>query len=204
MRCSFCYFLKLAHIKSPPFCLNQLSSKTNLPLSLAFPCYFEKLYAVCQSCPTLCNPMDRSPSSSSVHGILQARIPLEWVAISFSKGSSWSRDWMRVFHMVGGLHSSEQSFMAPVHTFHTEKVYPSPANREQCLKTGCHNESSLFFSRETQAKRAWIWMSASKAVSEQWAAEEVLWIEELCDYFSQKAFVKWHCRVLFSPLLKFR
>ena len=35
-----------------------------------------------QSCPTLCDPMDYSPPSSSVHGILQARI-LEWVAISF-------------------------------------------------------------------------------------------------------------------------
>ena len=34
-----------------------------------------------QSCPTLCDPMDSSPSGSSVHGILQARI-LEWVAIS--------------------------------------------------------------------------------------------------------------------------
>ena len=34
---------------------------------------------VAQPCPTLCNPMDFSPSGSSVHGILQARI-LEWVA----------------------------------------------------------------------------------------------------------------------------
>ena len=39
---------------------------------------------VVQSCPTLCDPMDCSPSGSSVHGILQARI-LEWAAISFSK-----------------------------------------------------------------------------------------------------------------------
>ena len=39
-----------------------------------------------------CNPMDCSPSGSSVHGIYQARIP-EWVAISFFKGgSSWPRD----------------------------------------------------------------------------------------------------------------
>ena len=38
-----------------------------------------------------CNPMDYSPSGSSVHGISQARI-LEWVAISFSKGSSQPRD----------------------------------------------------------------------------------------------------------------
>ena len=36
-----------------------------------------------QSCLTLCNPIDGSPQSSSVPGILQARI-LEWVAISFS------------------------------------------------------------------------------------------------------------------------
>ena len=36
-----------------------------------------------QSCPTLCNPIDSSPSGSSGPGILQAGI-LEWVAISFS------------------------------------------------------------------------------------------------------------------------
>ena len=36
-----------------------------------------------QSCPTLCNPIDGSPSGSPVPGTLQARI-LEWVAISFS------------------------------------------------------------------------------------------------------------------------
>ena len=36
-----------------------------------------------QSCPTLCDPIDGSPPSSPVPGILQART-LEWVAISFS------------------------------------------------------------------------------------------------------------------------
>ena len=36
-----------------------------------------------QSCPTLCDPTDRSPPGSPVPGILQART-LEWVAISFS------------------------------------------------------------------------------------------------------------------------
>ena len=43
-----------------------------------------------QSCLTLCNPKDGNPSGSPVHGILQARI-LEWVAISFSRGSSQPR-----------------------------------------------------------------------------------------------------------------
>ena len=44
--------------------------------------------------------MDCSPPGSSVHGILQAKI-LEWVDISFSKGSSWPRDWTRVSCIVG-------------------------------------------------------------------------------------------------------
>ena len=39
----------------------------------------------------LCDPADGNLLGSSVHGILQARI-LEWVAILFSRGSSWSRD----------------------------------------------------------------------------------------------------------------
>ena len=43
--------------------------------------------SVPKSCLPLCDPMDCSPPGSSVHGILQARI-LEWVAISFSRGSS--------------------------------------------------------------------------------------------------------------------
>ena len=41
-----------------------------------------------QSCLTLCDPIDGSPPSSSVPGILQARI-LEWVAISFSNAWKW-------------------------------------------------------------------------------------------------------------------
>ena len=46
---------------------------------------------VAQSCPTLCDPMDSSLPGSSVHGIVQA-IVLEWIAISFSRGSSQTRD----------------------------------------------------------------------------------------------------------------
>ena len=40
---------------------------------------------VAQSCPTLHDPMDRSLSGSSLHGIFQARV-LEWGAITFSDG----------------------------------------------------------------------------------------------------------------------
>ena len=55
---------------------------------------------VVQSCPTLCDPMDCSSPGSSVHGIFQARI-LEWVAISYSRGSSPPRDWTQVSCVAG-------------------------------------------------------------------------------------------------------
>ena len=80
--------------------------------------------SVAQSCLTPCNPMDCSPPGSAVHGILQARSSppgsavhgilqarssplvsavhgirqarrLEWVAIPFSRRSSWPKDWTR-------------------------------------------------------------------------------------------------------------
>ena len=44
-----------------------------------------------QLCPTLCDPMGCCWPGASVHGILKARI-LEWIAISFSRGSSQPRD----------------------------------------------------------------------------------------------------------------
>ena len=44
-----------------------------------------------QSCSTLCDPMGCCPPGSLVHVIFKARI-LEWLAISFSRGSSWARD----------------------------------------------------------------------------------------------------------------
>ena len=60
---------------------------------------WKKGVSVCaQSCQTLCDPMDCSSPGSSVRGISQARI-LEWVAISFSRASSWPRDQSHVFRI---------------------------------------------------------------------------------------------------------
>ena len=53
------------------------STAKTIHLQPEWGCVTEVLVA--QSCPALCNPMDRSPPGSSVHGIPQARI-LEWVA----------------------------------------------------------------------------------------------------------------------------
>ena len=49
-----------------------------------------------------CNPMDCSLSGSSIHGVFQARV-LEWVAISFSRGSFWPRDQTQI-SLIAGRH----------------------------------------------------------------------------------------------------
>ena len=57
---------------------------------------------VAQSCPTLCDPVDCSLPGFSIYGILQARI-MEWVTISFSRGSSPPRDRTQA-SCIGGRH----------------------------------------------------------------------------------------------------
>ena len=69
----------------------------------------ERKALVPQSCLTLCNLVDCSSPDSSVHGILQARI-LEWVAISFSRGSNPSLLHFRqiLYPLSHGLYHAEQ------------------------------------------------------------------------------------------------
>ena len=57
---------------------------------------------MCVSHSVVSNSLDCNPPCSSVHEIFQAGI-LEWVAISFSRGSSWSRDWTWVSCISGRL-----------------------------------------------------------------------------------------------------
>ena len=97
-----------------PVCMRNRS----LAHLLIHPCcgsYYDSgccVYVSCYLCLTHCDPMDYSPLGSSVHGISQTGI-LEWVAISFSRGSSWPRDWTPVFciaslpsEVLGKPHSS--------------------------------------------------------------------------------------------------
>ena len=58
--------------------------------SVVQPSVVPKWSEVAQSCLTLCKTTDYSPPVSSVLGIFQARV-LEWIAISFSRASSWPR-----------------------------------------------------------------------------------------------------------------
>ena len=99
------HWLFLLHLESRLILLESLSRMCRgigkLPTSLPPPLNKErkKESEVTQLCPTLCDPMDCSLPGSSVHGIFQAR-ELEWVAISFSRGSSWPRDRTQVSHTV--------------------------------------------------------------------------------------------------------
>ena len=66
-------------------------------------------------------PMDCSPPGSSVHGILQARI-LEWVAISFSRGSSQHRDQTWVLCIAGRFFSPSEPPGKPISTLFQLKI----------------------------------------------------------------------------------
>ena len=75
------------------------------------------MWSVIQLCPTVGNPMDCSPPSSPVHGILQASI-LEWVAMPSSRGSSQPRDQIRVswISCIDQVGSSPLSHLgSPIH-----------------------------------------------------------------------------------------
>ena len=96
-----CFCMMLPYISSlPGLGLNAISPERppQLPY-LKRPLKRVKVL-VAQLCLTLCDTMDCSPPGSSVHGILQARI-LEWVAIPFSRGSSWLRDWTWISYIAG-------------------------------------------------------------------------------------------------------
>ena len=83
---------------------------------------------VAQSCPTLCDPMDCSLSGSSVHGIFQARV-LEWVAISFSRGSSQPRNRTRVSCIAGRRFTVWATREAPREAQKYQSGYPYPFSR---------------------------------------------------------------------------
>ena len=74
-----------------------------------------------QSCPTLCYPM----GVYTVHGILQARI-LEWVAFTFSRGSSQPRDRTQVFCIAGGFFTSWA--MREAQEYWSGQPIPSPGD----------------------------------------------------------------------------
>ena len=88
-------------------------------------CTYELLcHLVTRSCPAVCYPIDCSPPDTSVHGILQAGI-LEWVAIPFSRGSSWPRDRTWVSHIAGRFLTTREALSTHAHM--GEITFPPPS-----------------------------------------------------------------------------
>ena len=87
--------------------------------------YFTHWWWFSKPCPTLVTRSKWStcsPPGSSVHGISQARI-LEWVAMSFSRGSSQPRDWTRVSCIIGRLFISEPLLIGKVNSYSNRWEY---------------------------------------------------------------------------------
>ena len=90
-----------------------------------------------------CDPRDCSLPGSSVHGVSQAGI-LEWVAIFFSRGFSWPRDWTHVSCLAGGFFTTESSgklsffFIMLIKTFSQIKIfiYKSLCTLESHMRSG--------------------------------------------------------------------
>ena len=137
----------------------------------------------CFSCVWLCNSTGCSPSGSFVHGILQARIP-EWVAIPFSRRSSWPRDWTLVSHIVGRFFTIWAARKAQ-----TEGVL------------SCFNHIWLFVTPRTVAcqvrKLKWAAMSSSRGSSPP-KDRDYLAIEQIL----LKSFPSWFKSWSLSPRLE--
>ena len=110
IRMSIFGHILLQHKYHPSFSVSEKLIWVGRGWHFSFLCYTRNLQLwqkkrgkeseVAQSSPTLCDPMDCSLSGSSVHEIFQARVR-EWIAISFSRGSSRPRNRTRVSCTVG-------------------------------------------------------------------------------------------------------
>ena len=138
--------------------------KSWLEVALAFRCIN---YICCSCCLatklflTLCDPVDSSPLGCSVHGISQARI-LEWVAISFSRGSSWPRDKTHVSWLAGGFFTTEPPEKPPQMKLAQSCLTlcdPMDYTVHGILQARILEWVAISFSRESSQPRDWIQVS---------------------------------------------
>ena len=123
-------------------------------------------------CPTLSDPMDPSPPGSSVNGIILERI-LEWVAISFSRGSSPSRDQTYVSGEPSHLHDVLLLSHWPWASLHRQLQGFSATEHQEATLTDC----------ECKKDRDWVCFVKGCIVGTYavpgiyWAFNQYLWTE---------------------------
>ena len=110
---------------TPPICKHPCA-----PVCFLLIPSFTHLMTKCMCTQTLshvllfCNPMECSPPGSSVHGISQARM-LEWVAISYSRGSSWPKDQTLILCTAGKLPLHHLGRLTSKHRTNTTVTNPA-------------------------------------------------------------------------------
>ena len=105
---------------------------------------------VTQSCPTLCKPTDYT-----VHGILQARIQ-EWVAFSFSRGSSQPRDQTQVYCIAGRFFTSWANLILSIYEYKYLSCYVT--RKKMKVADG------IRFANQLTLRLSWIiWRTGSKS-----------------------------------------
>ena len=110
---------------------------------------------VAQSCPTLCNPLDCSLSGSSVHGIFQATV-LEWIAISFSRGSSQPRARThRRFTIWATREVGETREATVIRSPHSPQLEKSPYRNEDPAQPPKKLINEIIFLKTNETKNEW-------------------------------------------------
>ena len=111
-----------------------------------------------QSCLTLCDPMDCSLQGSSVHGIFQARV-LEWIAISFSRGSSQPRDRTRVSSTAGRRFTVWATREEYIYYIYQARKDPDAGKDWRQEEKGTIGWDGWMAS---PTQRAWVWASSGR------------------------------------------
>ena len=109
---------------------------------------------IAKLCPTLCDPMDCKPPSSSACGILQARI-LEWVTVPFSRGSSQPRDRIWVSGIAGRFFTN----WATKEALNVKRVYKFSISQHVHLRLTKDSDSWLPYSKTIKmSTMSWVEM----------------------------------------------
>ena len=112
-------------------------------------------FSITKLCPTLFDPMDCSPSCSSIHGISQAGL-LEWVAISSFRGSSQGSNLLCLLHQKAALYcwGARKALAAALFTVtRTGKQPKCPSAKEWIKKMWC-----VYTTEYYSAIKEWNWL----------------------------------------------